>query len=158
MEISKDGKVNESVIDDLNERSGEGYLKWPQIKRTTENLVLVGGSKSKTESWTKAETVSINGFSSVDRKDDSFDIDRSANTVNVPDTIHTALTIESEKIGDFANIDYAPEYGVYPSLLNATSISKFPTGKYLLSANMELYKWGLVKVNAITIDITNEYT
>jgi hypothetical protein len=94
----------------------------------------------------------------VDRRDDSFDIDRSANTITVPDTIHGIIPINPEIVGDFTGVDFQPEYGNYPPQLSPTSITKFPVGKYLISANMELYKWGLVRVTAVTVDITEDYT
>jgi hypothetical protein len=181
MPISEDGTVVGSVLEALNVKSGNAttekkwnwqtnqyvtttilnpgaYVKWPFIKRITENIVIVSGSKSKTESWTIGETVSINGFSRVNRKDDSFDIDRNANTITVPDTIHDIIPIQDVRIGDFDGIDFAPEFNIYPPALDSTSITRFPAGKYLISANMELYKWGLVKVTAVTVDITEDYT
>jgi hypothetical protein len=182
MPISEDGTVTTSVLDALNKKTNNGdlivkeynyttfqyetkaqpnpsaYKKWPYIKRITENIVIVSGSKSKTEAWTIGETVSINGFSSVNRKDDSFDIDRNANTITVPDTIHDIIPIGDVRIGDFDGIDFAPEFNIYPPALDSTSITRFPAGKYLISANMELYKWGLVRVTAVTVDITEDYT
>ena len=182
MPISEDGTVTASVLDALNKKTNNGdlivkeynyttfqyetktqpnpsaYKKWPYIKRITENIVIVSGSKSKTEAWTIGETVSINGFSSVNRKDDSFDIDRNANTITVPDTIHDIVPIFSEQVGDFTGIDFQPEYGIFPGQLAPTNITRFPAGKYLISANMELYKWGLVRVTAVTVDITEDYT
>jgi hypothetical protein len=159
--ILEDGTISDSILNVLNTKKYKGetveYKKWPYIKRITENIVIVSGSKSKTEAWTKGETVSINGFSSVDRRDDSFDIDRNANTITVPDTIHGIISISEVKVGDFTGIDFAPSYGIYPAALDPTSISQFPVGKYLISANMELFKWGLVKVTAVTVDITSDY-
>jgi hypothetical protein len=158
MEIDSDGKVNEDILSTINGRINKNIKKWPNIKRVTENLVIVSGSKSKTEAWTKGETVSINGFSKVDRRDDSFDVDRNANTVNVPDAIHPTIAISEVEEGDFQGVDSIPVYEVYPKTLAATPITEFPDGEYLVSGRMELYKWGLVRVTAITVNITSEYT
>jgi hypothetical protein len=175
MPISNDGTVVGSVLEALNSKSGNApetrydwqsgtyetitnpnaYQKWPFIKRVTENIVIVGGSKSKTVSYTKGETVSINGFSSVDRSSDSFDINRSANSVTVPDTIHGLITIQEVEVGELGEVQ--PNYGIFPTQLEPTQVETFPVGRYLISANMELYKWGLVKVTAVTVDITEDY-
>ena len=59
-----------------------------------------------------------------------------------------------------------PTYGVRPMTLETTKVMlngklsaapEFPVGNYLFSSNFELYKWGFVKVEAITVEISKYF-
>jgi hypothetical protein len=142
------------------------YKRWPYLQTRTENIVLITGGKSKSQGESKSESVGINGFSSSKSTSTSFDVDVRASSVNVPETLHGPITIKSEFIGTASDTKGVgqPTYGVRPSTLNTTKVviggqvqsaSQFPTGQYLLNANVELYKWGFVKVTATTVEITS---
>lgn len=134
------------------------YRKWPYIKTKTENLVLITGGRSKSKNYSKSQSVGINGFASSEGNGSSFDVNVNANSILVPKTLHPAITINQTEINsasDTAQIG-KPFYGIRPSILPATSPSIFPTGEYIISADVELYKWGFVKVTAITATITTE--
>ena len=142
------------------------YKRWPYIQSRTENLVLIAGGKSETKNKAKSESVTINGFGGGTGTGSSFDVDVSARSINIPSTLHGSITIKNEFFGDSSFGNIAPVYGVRPEILEATKVKingaeqiaeKFPIGKYLYSANVELYKWGFVKVTAITAEIRVDY-
>jgi hypothetical protein len=132
------------------------YQNWPYIKTKTENVVLITGGRSISKSYSKSQSAGINGFANSEGNGSSFDVNVSANSINVPKTIHPAITINQNFINTASDSKGVgqPTYGVRPPTLSATSPSIFPTGQYLISADVELYKWGFVKVTAITATIT----
>lgn len=159
MPIGKDGKVNKTILSELNNRNpGKNYKDWPVIKRTTENIVVFTGSKSRTQSGGESVDVSINGYANASNGNYSYDVNRTVNTITLPDALHDNLVIENVNIGP-----QLPEYldvsaQIIPNQLSATNPPRFPTGNYLMSSSMELYKWGLVKITAETVNITEQYT
>jgi len=158
MEISANGRVNKSIIQELNDKNnGKTYLRWPNLKRITENVLLFTGGKSKTESESKSEDVSINGFAEAKRKDWSYDIDTNVNTVTLPDALHGVLTVNEVYNGPQIPGDLQITGGVKPNVLPATNPAKFPIGNYLVSSSMDLFKYGLVKVKAVTVTVTADY-
>ena len=158
MEISSEGRVNKSIIQELNDRNnGKTYLAWPNLKKITENVLLFTGGKSKTESDSNSEDVSINGFAEATREDVSFDIDTNVNTVTLPDALHGVLQINEIYSGPEIPSDLQIQGGVQPKVLEATNPAIFPIGNYLISSSMDLFKYGLVKVKATTVTVTAEY-
>jgi hypothetical protein len=173
IEIGKDGLVSQGdVIARLNFlESSKGsnivYKNWPYLQLRSENLVLISGGISLTRSESLSESVSINGFSSSTGSGKSFDVNVNANSVNIPESLHGRVTIKNEFIGSVppgGMLDVT--YGVNPSQLSATEaklggvlteVAQFPTGNYLLSSSIELYKWGFVKVTAKTVTISSDY-
>ena len=132
------------------------YQPWPYIKTRTENIVLITGGRSLSNSNSISQSVGINGFANSEGEGKSFDVNVSANSILVPQTIHPAITInvtEVNSANDSKEIG-RPTTSVSPATLNATTPSIFPTGQFLMSADVELYKWGFVKVTAITATIT----
>jgi hypothetical protein len=127
------------------------YKKWPYLKTKTENIILISGSKSETQSTSRSESANINGFSESLSEGSSFDVDVNVNSINIPTTLHPAITITEQFIGAGGNL--GPTYGVRPQTISATEPSVFPTGNYLYAANVELYKYGFVKVTATTVEI-----
>ena len=158
MEISENGRVNESIIKELNDRNnGKTYLAWPNIKKITENVLLFTGGKSKTQSDSRSEDVSINGFAESTREDVSYDIDTNVNTVTLPDALHGKLTINEIYSGPVIPNDLQIQGGVQPKVLEATTPAIFPVGNYLVASSMDLFKYGLVKVKATTVTVTEQY-
>jgi hypothetical protein len=43
---------------------------------------------------------------------------------------------------------------VNPDKLTATSPSSFPTGRFIVSSDVSLYRYGLAKVTAVVVDVT----
>jgi hypothetical protein len=143
------------------------YKPWPYLQTRTENLVVISGGKAKTENSSQSESVSINGFGRGTGTGFSFDVDVNARSINIPKSLHGRIAITEEIIGGIAPSDLDPTYGVRPAVLESTKVningveqnaSEFPAGEYLYSANVELYKWGFVKVSAVTVKIDQKYT
>ena len=142
------------------------YKPWPHIRTRTENIVLITGGKSETINKSKTESNSINGFASGNGFGTSFDVDVNARSINIPATLHPQITIEEETFGATGGQYLTPTYGVRPKSLAVTTATvngieenmpTFPVGNYLYQADVELYKYGFVKVTAITVELTNEY-
>ena len=159
MDIDDNGRVSKSIIQELNDRNNgvKTYSPWPNIKRITENILLFTGGKSKTESESNSEDVSINGFANAIRKDWSYDIDTNVNTVTLPDALHGVLTVNEVYSGPQIPGDLQITGGVKPNILPATTPPIFPIGNYLISSSMDLFKYGLVKVKATTVTVTEQY-
>jgi hypothetical protein len=43
---------------------------------------------------------------------------------------------------------------INPPQLSATSPPSFPTGKFIVSSDVSLYRYGLAKVTAVVVDVT----
>jgi hypothetical protein len=148
---------------------GPAYSPWPYLRLKTENLVVVTGGRSKSESSSTSSTIGINGTASSFGTSSAFDVNVSANSVNVPETLHGPINIVPQFIGstpsDIKGVGQ-PTYGVAPTTLPTTraningvevDAATFPPGNYLVDSNVELYKWGFVKVTATTVTIDNRY-
>jgi hypothetical protein len=171
IEIGDDGSVSQGdVISRLNaleqsKASGIVYSNWPYLQLRSENLVLINGSTSITRSSSLSESVSINGSVLTSGSGQSYDVNVNANSINIPECLHDNITIINEFIGpEITGLNVT--YGVQPSTLSETKAvingaivdaPKFPTGYYLLNSNVELYKYGFVKVTATTVRVTNDY-
>ncbi len=141
------------------------YQNWPYIQSRTENLVVITGGKSETFNSSKSAYASINGFGSGSGQGSSIDVDVNARSINIPETLHGKITIEEKSFGTTGPSTLEPTYGIRPTILettkavingNLSAAATFPVGKYLFSSNIELYKWGFVKVEAITVEITQD--
>jgi len=180
LEIPSDGRIaGQSIINKLNELEqfgtsgptipggGEGvitldpkYKPWPYIKSISENILLISGGKSETINKSLSESVSINGASRSEGAGKSLDVNVSVNSITVPQTLHGVLqTGPPQIIGQVSSKqELQVDYSVQPEQLSATDPERFPAGNYLYDSNVEIYKWGFVKVTAITVEITDEYT
>jgi hypothetical protein len=148
---------------------GPAYSPWPYLRLKTENLVVVTGGRSKSSSSSRSETIGINGTSLTIGQGSDFDVNVSANSVNVPETLHGPINIVPQFIGSIPSDTKGvgqPTYGVAPTALPTTRANingvevdapTFPPGNYLVDSNVELYKWGFVKVTATTVTIDNRY-
>jgi hypothetical protein len=134
----------------------ETYKKWPYLKTKTENLVLITGGRSLSKSNSLSESVGINGFASSTGEGKSFDVNVSANSITVPQTLHPAITININEVNSVADTKgiQKPTISVNPSTLPPTDPPQFVPGQYLIDSEIELYKWGFVKVTAITATVT----
>lgn len=170
IEIGSDGEVSQGdVLTRLNflesnKASGIVYKNWPYLQLRSENIVIISGGKSLSLSKSLSESVSINGFAQSTGTGESFDVNVNANSVNVPECLHGEIRIKNEYIGTSG--EFGATAAVRPEKLLPTKakiggslveVPQFPVGDYLLNSNIELYKWGFVKVTARTISITNDY-
>jgi hypothetical protein len=159
MPIDRNGKVNKTILSELNDRNpGKNYKDWPVIRRTTENIIVFTGSKSRSDSGGESVSVSPNGFSNASSGSFSYDVNRSVSSITLPDALHDDISIQMIDIGPQLPTELDVKAEILPSQLTSTNPPRFPVGNYLMSSSMELYKWGLVKITAETVDITEEYT
>jgi hypothetical protein len=183
MEIGADGRVEQNdILNILNnfEQFGQRtpppsefislqqkYKRWPYIQTRSENVVVISGGKSEQKNKSRSEYASINGFGAKTGTGSSFDVDVNARSINIPQTLHGTIPIIAVTIGNPPPNDLLPTYQVQPPSLQPTKAvingvlqdaPSFPTGNYLYSSNVELYKWGFVKVTATTVEITAGYT
>jgi hypothetical protein len=163
--------TGEEVLRKLNELeksrgSKTVYKKWPYLRMKTENVILITGGKSESRSKSLSESVSINGFARSQGSGSSFDVNVNASSINIPTALHDKIIIKEEFVGDQIPPNLLVTYGVRPKALEATKVRidgkeefapKFPTGDYLYSSSIDLFKWGYVKVTARTVKITSEY-
>jgi hypothetical protein len=156
--------LNEIVI------PGQKYQNWPYLKLKTENLIVVSGSRSLSESTSRSQAIGINGQALNTGTGSSFDVNVNVNSINIPESLHDSITIQEEFIGSYPDDSVGvgqPTYGVRPQTISATKadlngkeeiVKKFPEGKYLLDTDIQLYKWGFAKITATTVNITADYT
>ncbi len=159
MPIDDNGKVNQTILSELNNKNpGKDYKDWPVIKKITENIIVFTGGKSRSDSGGESQSVSPNGFAFASSGSYSYDVNRNVKTITLPDALHGSINVQKIEIGSQLPIDLSVAAEVIPATLEQTNPPKFPTGNYLMSSSMELYKWGLVKITAETVNITEEYT
>ena len=142
------------------------YQPWPFIQSRTENLVIITGGKSETASSSASRSVNINGYGSANGRGSSIDVNVNARSINIPATLHDKIDIKEESFGTTGPQSLEPTYGIRPKTLAETtsvidgklvSTPKFPVGNYLYASNVQLYKWGFVKVTATTVEITENF-
>jgi hypothetical protein len=167
LEIGTDGKVNSvEILQTLNRIGGRRYQKWPYAQTRTENIVLISGGKSETKNTSNSQFASINGGGSGKGEGTSIDVDVNARSINVPPALHGQIEITEVDIGEKGDAEIKPINEIRPKTLKTTEVvidgskrqmAQFPTGDYLYQADVDLYKYGFVKVTAITVKVTNEY-
>ena len=131
------------------------YQNWPIIRSISENIVLIGGSKSNSGAGGKSESVSKNGSSVSTNNSFSSDVNTSVNSITLPNALYDELTINIVPIGTLGSIPVP--YSVNPSVLSATNPKQFPTGNYLITSEIQPYKFGYSKITAITVEITTSH-
>ena len=150
--------VNANVLAELQRRLPNENIKlWPTLKKISQNILVFTGGKSRTESSSKSEDVSINGFANSQRDDKSYDIDTNVNSVIVPDALYDTITIKEEMFGPLIPEDLQITGGVYPKTLPATNPPKFPVGNYLIRSDASIYRFGLVKITAVIARVTEDF-
>jgi hypothetical protein len=150
--------VNANVLAELQKRLPNEDIKlWPTLKKISQNILVFTGGKSRTESSSTSEDVSINGFANSQRDDKSYDIDTNVNSVLVPDALYDTITIKEEKFGPLIPEDLQITGGVYPKTLAATNPNKFPVGNYLIRSDASIYRFGLVKITAVIARVTEDF-
>jgi len=159
MPIDNEGKVTGTILSQLNNKNpGKDYRDWPIIKRVTENIIVFTGGKSRSSSGGESVSVSPNGFSNAKSDSYSYDVNRDVKSITLPDALHETISVQKVDIGPQLPSELEVTAEITPISLSQTNPPRFPAGNYLISSSMELYKWGLVKITAETVNITEEYT
>ena len=166
---------------------------WPAIKPRNHTVIISGKRLTKEYS----ESMSDQGGSLAD----SVSATPVITTVNIPPTIHTAITIDVEYINVQAprssldayidnwtaavqaaiaaaveagaviegSIEYQTlnrtvnfiddfdqlEGTISPGTLEATTPDSFPAGKFIVSSDVTPYRFGLAKVTAVVVDVSD---
>jgi hypothetical protein len=144
------------VINFLNDAYNIDIKPYPKIKMISENIVIIGGSKSESKSESESASISLNGSSTSFSNSTSYNVSVSANSVVVPESLHEEIEVNIDPTGDLG--DLAVNFSVYPPTLAATTPSQFEPGEYLMAVNVERYKFDFFKYTCITAIIGSEYT
>jgi hypothetical protein len=140
----------------LNDEYNADIKPYPQIKMISENIVIIGGSKSESTSESESASISLNGNSTSFSSSKSYNVSVSANSVVVPESLHEEIEVAISPTGSLGNLTV--NYQVYPPTLAATTPPQFEPGEYLMSVNVERYKFNFFKYTCITAVIESEYT
>jgi hypothetical protein len=140
-----------------------GVREWPVAQTETNTITLIVNS----------ERVSATASVSLpDNKSKSISVDRSSSIqiFNVPNTLHSLQNVQQNssfthrtsaeargpQSGDaIVDAEAKAEYKI-TGQINATTPTKFPTGKFLYSVNSQLYRFGLIKIEATVVDVTDD--
>jgi hypothetical protein len=144
------------VINFLNDEYNADIKPYPQIKMISENIVIIGGSKSESTSESESASISLNGNSTSFSSSKSYNVSVSANSVVVPESLHEEIEVAISPTGSLGELPI--NYQVYPPTLAATTPPQFEPGEYLMSVNVERYKFNFFKYTCITAVIESEYT
>jgi hypothetical protein len=137
-----------------------GAARWPAIRTETENIILYGGSKASRVTSEASQAVNpasgggVESFSNSQSESTDRSVRMSISTVTIPRTLHGPVTVGVTTRGE---VDTSLDFGVEPPTLSATSPTQFPVGKFLLNANVDLFRYGYVRVTAVVVDITSDY-
>jgi hypothetical protein len=151
-----------SVGDILNKLTG--VQKWPILRPKSERILLQFSSSSE------RGDISVGLPNNISR---GIAVSKSLQTkiFNIPPTLHETInvqtvtrgtsTLEATAVVESPNLgsqDLAVSaeatVGEYYGSLNATTPPSFPAGTYLYGVNVSPYRFGLVRVEAIAVDIT----
>jgi hypothetical protein len=141
-----------------------GAQKFPVVLPKTEKFLI----RYTTEKKFVSLQASLPNNRSISQ---SIDRTPQTKTFTIPPTLHSNVTIQtitrgtnsiSTSIGVATptqgsygvTIDATAELGEAQSTLTATTPTSFPTGRYLYSVTTSPYRFGLVRVEAIVVEIT----
>jgi hypothetical protein len=120
---------------------------WPNVKAESHLITIT----ERSSSGSKSVSISFDSGSNSSSRGGSF----SKESITIPPTIHKQLLISSDV--SFGNNGDAGAVSVTPNTLEATKYETFPTGLFLYRINASPYKFSYVRVDALLVDIKNEY-
>jgi|694.fasta_scaffold17753_14 hypothetical protein len=127
-----------------NEKENQSIQFWPNVRPRAYQIAIVETSQSEETS----ESVSFDSAATSTSTMGSV----TTNIANVPATIHGDLDID---ITGFPS--EAGTVSITPSSLSATEYSTFPTGLFVYRINASPYRFSYVRIDALLVDITNDY-
>lgn len=140
--LPKGGASPQDVLARINSEKGENVEFWPNARPTAHQIAIIEKSNFSESS----ESVSFDSNSTSTTNGGSI----STQIVNIPPTIHGSISIGSSSSA-------AGRVRVSPSTLGATNFTTFPTGLFLYQINATPYRFSYVRVDALLVQITNEY-
>ena len=172
-------RQGETIEGRLNSLGVSGVKRWPMFKPVSHTILLEGASgavKANVSAAASKGWQNGNG-DSWDRtsgKGTEYDIGTSFTTVNIPPTIHGAISIsggssKERLVTAAANVGWygynfptvfvnsiaqkTVKASVTPDSLPATSPTEIPkSGVYIIKSSIEPYRWGWLKCTAIVLD------
>lgn len=175
---SDNNSVSESsFLSRLTSFSGS-VQRWPLFRPVSHTIIAQGAKVAVRADAQGSASYSFSQSSTTTEKSEgsgeSYDVGLALNSVNIPPTIHEALTISGAEektitvnakstadwVGfNFPSVNVVSEAShsikakVTPTSLAATSPAAIPTaGLYVVQSRIEPYKWGWSKCSAIVID------
>jgi|GEM_PF-3292845 len=153
-----------------------GAVAWPVFRQETEQLIVTGGQKQVRVSQKTQDTVAFYGLKPYSALRILGDGESRRGSIDIrvwdlPPTLHGAINLSEigiptatasaicrTSLGETRRADVSIEGTVVPSHLTPTSPAVFPNGKVLVRADVSPYAHGLVRVTAVTVDITSAFT
>jgi len=148
-------KINQLLGNTIPEYSIKMY---PNISPESHTITILGSRIEESES----QSVSYSGASSTSSNSYSVTVEQAT----IPPTIHSEVSIAEETASLTVTSSIQPTNtqvkGRYfpksfPPTLNTVNGS-FPTGKFLYSINSSPFRFGFLRIEAIVVEIKEEYT
>ena len=142
--LPKGSASPQSVLARVNQESGGGIQFWPNARPQGHQVVIIEISnyteKSNSVSFDSSALSTSNGATV------------STKIAEIPPTIHGAITFGSGNFGGAGSVTVEPS-----SLPATTPFAQFPVGTFLYQINATPYRFSYVRIDALLVQITNEY-
>jgi hypothetical protein len=178
---TSNGSVSETALRArVNEIVGSTTQNWPVFKPVSHTMIAQGGRANvvaaASGNASRGVTPAAQSAELGQTVTKNYDLSLSLSSVNIPPTIHKDIVITDSSREDtvsataIANwigsnfpslnisstVQKTVKAAVSPSVLQATIPSEIPkTGKYIMRASVEPYKWGWAKCSAVILDAVN---
>jgi hypothetical protein len=149
--LPKENSSPDAVLAKVQAKKNNPEIKfWPNVRPKSYQIAIVSSSQFE----------EISESASYDSNSESKSIGASVSTsiATIPPTIHDDIFIESS--GDSPvpiSGNEAGRISISPRNLTATSCSQFPTGLFIYQINATPYKFSYTRIDALLVNITNEY-
>lgn len=145
--LPKDKCTPDEVLKKVRFHLGSGVKYYPNPRPQAHEMLVFGRSGSQDQS----KSVSFDSVSNSRGGKLSSSVDFTI----IPATIHPALTVGTSTN---PSESYPLSIGsVYPNVLPATDVTRFPTGRFIKEVNSTPYKFSYARVQAIVVDISSSY-
>jgi hypothetical protein len=143
--LPKESASPNDVLNKINQnRSGVDF--WPNVKPESHFVTITEGSFFQEQSF----SVSFDSSSESSSSGGSYEKE----AFIIPPTIHDKIEITGPG-GRF--VEGQGIVNVNPNVLEKTKFAEFPSGEFLYRINATPYKFSYVRVDALIVEITNEY-
>jgi hypothetical protein len=140
--LPKDAASPQAVLNTVATRSGKTVAFWPNIRTRGYQIVITETSNFRENS----ESVSFDSTATSQANGQEI----KTQVVSIPPTIHESINISTIS-GAGGNVK------AQPNSVGPTPAPIFPTGDYLYQINATPYKFSYVRVDALLVQITEEY-
>jgi hypothetical protein len=158
------------ILEKINESEQDEVVKWPIVRPKSYRFYIPLRSERKSAS------VAVSLPNNISRSN-SGSVSTSIKSLTLPQTIHGPITIQFSDLGEDASktvsagvnspnlgaitltVEAQGDIGEIPSQLfniGPTSPESFPTGRFLYRVDSSPFKFGLMRVSATVVTITEE--